>query len=173
MHPDILVVGGGFAGLSAGVECAEKGARVLILEKRSILGGRASSFTDAKTKESVDNGQHLFMGCYHHTLRFLEKIGARPKVEFQKNLSVTYLEPNGKKSFLSCPALPAPLHLVAGFLRFQPLTFTEKISILMAGNRLARHTHGEKGLVSEWLSSERQSTASIKYFWEPLVLATL
>jgi len=43
MLPEILVLGGGFAGLTAGVALAEAGFRVRLLEGKPYLGGRARS----------------------------------------------------------------------------------------------------------------------------------
>ena len=40
---DLIVVGGGFAGVSAAVEAAEKGLRVLLIEKYNCLGGAAAN----------------------------------------------------------------------------------------------------------------------------------
>ncbi|HYE75166.1 MAG TPA: FAD-dependent oxidoreductase, partial [Blastocatellia bacterium] len=40
---DVVVIGGGFAGLAAAVDLAERGQRVLLLERRAFLGGRAYS----------------------------------------------------------------------------------------------------------------------------------
>ena len=65
---DVLVLGGGFAGLSCAVALAEKGRKVLVLEKKPHLGGRAYSFEENGL--DVDNGQHLFMGCYRATRGF-------------------------------------------------------------------------------------------------------
>jgi cation diffusion facilitator CzcD-associated flavoprotein CzcO len=50
--PDVIVVGAGFAGLSAAVRLARRGARVLVVEERRRLGGRASAFVDPETGES-------------------------------------------------------------------------------------------------------------------------
>ena len=61
---DAIVVGGGFGGLSSAVRLARDGARVLVLEARSRLGGRATAFPDPSTGEPVDNGQHVLLGCY-------------------------------------------------------------------------------------------------------------
>ena len=58
MTNDAIVVGAGFAGLSAAVRLARHGARVLVLEARSRLGGRATAFNDRETGELVDHGQH-------------------------------------------------------------------------------------------------------------------
>ena len=41
MDYDVIVIGGGYAGLSAGAILAHKGRRVLLLEKSRSLGGRA------------------------------------------------------------------------------------------------------------------------------------
>ena len=46
MTDEVIVIGGGFAGLSAATALAERGIRVLVLEARPSLGGRASVFTD-------------------------------------------------------------------------------------------------------------------------------
>jgi len=73
---EFVVVGGGFAGLSAAVRLARAGARVLVLEARARLGGRATSFRDRDTAEVVDNGQHVLLGCYTETFDFLRAIDA-------------------------------------------------------------------------------------------------
>src|SRR5437773_1630096 len=52
---DVIVIGAGFAGLSAASRLASRGARVLVLEARSRLGGRATAFTDRETGELVDS----------------------------------------------------------------------------------------------------------------------
>src|SRR2546428_11233629 len=110
----MVIIGGGFAGLAAAVELAEQGRRVLLLERRAFLGGRAYSFTDQTTGDTIDNGQHLLMGCYHHTISFLKKIGALGKLKFQASPQVDFLSERGARARFSCPPMPAPLHLLAG-----------------------------------------------------------
>jgi len=90
---NLVVIGGGFAGLAAAVALAEQGARVTVLEARPRLGGRASSFVDAATGTVVDNGQHALMGCYRRTLAFLDRIGAGHKVHRQESLHVDLAHP--------------------------------------------------------------------------------
>jgi phytoene dehydrogenase-like protein len=89
--PDVAVIGGGFAGLSAAAALAEAGARVLVVDARPQLGGRATAFTDRKTGELVDNGQHVLFGCYSETLRFLSRVGAKGNVVVQPALSIPFV----------------------------------------------------------------------------------
>src|SRR5207237_1534985 len=89
---DVVVLGAGFAGLSAAARLTKRGARVLVLEARSRLGGRATAFADRDTGELVDNGQHVLLGCYTSTLQFLSDIGAMDNVTVQRQLSVTMID---------------------------------------------------------------------------------
>ncbi len=89
---DVVVIGGGFAGLAAGVALGARGFRVALLESKPALGGRAFSFPDAETGDFVDNGQHVLMGCYHETLNFLDQIGTRRELIFHRNLEIEMLD---------------------------------------------------------------------------------
>jgi len=68
-QPHVVVVGGGLAGISAALACADAGAGVTLLEKRSRLGGLTWSFTHDGLQ--VDNGQHVFLRCCTAYLDFL------------------------------------------------------------------------------------------------------
>ena len=46
MKKNIIVIGAGFAGLSAAISLADKGYSVKILEKNSVAGGRARYFKE-------------------------------------------------------------------------------------------------------------------------------
>src|SRR5919112_1152613 len=111
-----VVIGAGFAGLSAAAVLAEHGIRVIVLEARPRLGGRATAFPDRQTGELVDNGQHVMFGCYRETLAFLRRVGADGNVRTQSALEVPFIALTGRRSVLKCPALPAPMHLLAGVL---------------------------------------------------------
>src|SRR5579862_6674743 len=109
---DVAVVGGGVAGLAAATALAEAGRRVIVLEARGELGGRATAYRDRATGELVDNGQHVLFGCYHETFRFLRRIGAEDRVAVQPSLEVPYLDLAGRRSVLQCPPWPPPMHLL-------------------------------------------------------------
>ncbi len=173
--PTDLIIGGGFSGLAAAVELATHNRNVVLLERRSFLGGRAYSFTDRTTGDTIDNGQHLMMGCYHDTLRFLERIGARDKVKFQKQTRVEFLDADEGPATFKCPRMPAPWHLVAGLARLGSVGWTDRLAALRVG-LAARKVHHE-GLadltVRDWLNAHGQSVRMQQRFWDPLALATL
>ena len=72
----VAVVGGGFAGLAAAIALQERRHDVTLLERRGVLGGRATSFPDAVSGEDVDNGTHLMIGAYRDTLDLVRRAGA-------------------------------------------------------------------------------------------------
>ncbi len=72
---DAVVIGGGVAGMSAAMELVSAGRRVVLLEARPRLGGRAYSFADPVSGDEIDNGQHLLLGCNTSALRFLRLAG--------------------------------------------------------------------------------------------------
>ncbi|MCE9623895.1 MAG: FAD-dependent oxidoreductase [Deltaproteobacteria bacterium] len=80
---DVTIVGGGFAGLAAALRLHRAGAKIRLLEKRPFFGGRAYSFKEPKTGETLDNGQHLLMGCYHETFAFLRDLGTFDRLDIQ------------------------------------------------------------------------------------------
>src|SRR5580704_18554966 len=97
---DVIIIGGGFAGLSAGVALAESGFRVALLESKPALGGRAYSFADLDSGDFVDNGQHVLMGCYGETLDFLKQIGAHAQLVFDEDLEIEMLAGPGQSAVL-------------------------------------------------------------------------
>ena len=57
----IVVIGGGVAGITAALDCAERGSEVTLVEVRPRLGGAAYSFQ--RDGLELDNGQHVFLRC--------------------------------------------------------------------------------------------------------------
>jgi hydroxysqualene dehydroxylase len=181
---DVAVIGGGFAGLSAATALAAQGRRVIVLEARPGLGGRATSFTDPATGERVDNGQHLLIGGYHETFAFLRRIGTSEAVRLQPQLAVDFIDRNGERSRLQSLALPSPLHLLGGIATWPALTWRDRVAsvkigvALRAAARVFRDATPGAGAqypstVREWLIREGQTDRLIDLLWEPLAVATL
>lgn len=181
---DVIIIGAGFAGLSAAVALVRERRRVIVLEAGGRLGGRATSFRDGVTGELVDNGQHVLFGCYHETRRFLSHIGAADRLRLQPQLDVTSVDSGGRRTRLVCPPLRPPLNLVAGLLEWDALDFRDRLAVLRlaAPLRLARRElRGAAGIraaspgetVTGWLLRHGQTRRLRELLWEPLALAAL
>ena len=178
---DVAVIGAGVAGLAAATKLAESGRRVLVLEARGATGGRATAFTDRQTGELVDNGQHVLFGCYYQTFALLRRIGAEANVRVQPSLEVPFIGPDGARSVLKCPAGPSPLHLLAGVLRWDALSWPERLRVLRLAAPLLRAraalARGEReqtpGTVADWLTRYGQQGRIRDWLWEPLAVAAL
>jgi|SRR6185312_10962965 len=178
---DVAVVGGGVAGLAAATALAEAGARVLVLEARGELGGRATAFRDRETGELVDNGQHVMFGCYRETFRLLRRVGAEQNVRVQPALEVPYIGPDGARSVLRCPAwLPSPLHLLGGVMGWDALSWGDRLSVLRLGAPLLRarrdfrlKAEARVETVAAWLTRHGQRGRLRDWLWEPLAVAAL
>jgi hydroxysqualene dehydroxylase len=187
--PDVIVIGAGVAGLRAAVEFAARGARVVVLEAKAMLGGRATAFNDPQTGERVDNGQHVMLGCYHETFAFLRQIGTEDRVRVQPGLEVDFVDPSGVRSRLSLPGLPTPINFLAGLLDWGALGWRDRIAAmrLAAPIRVAQEgqraeSRGQKPTrlaaspgetVEEWLIHNGQTARIREMLWEPLALAAL
>ncbi|HEY8535302.1 MAG TPA: hydroxysqualene dehydroxylase HpnE [Vicinamibacterales bacterium] len=183
-RPDVVVVGAGFAGLSAAVRLAGRGARVLVLEQHRRLGGRATAFPDRGTGEVVDNGQHAFFGCYTETFAFLDVIGATADVALDERLDLEMVDAAGSRSRLRAASLPAPLHLLAGLMRWPALGMRDRIAALRAGRVLRQLAADERArrplpprlgaiTVAAWLDELRQTPRIRELLWDPLAVAAL
>jgi hydroxysqualene dehydroxylase len=181
---DVIVIGGGMAGLAAATALADRGARVTVVEARPRLGGRASTFVDPATGEAVDNGQHVLMGCYRETFAFLRRIGAMSRVRVQPSLAVPSIDTDGRRTVLSCPPLPAPWHLLGGVIEWDALRWKDRLSVLRLGTPLKteqRRLRGASTLMAcspeetaeNWLIRNGQTPRLREMLWEPLALAAL
>jgi squalene-associated FAD-dependent desaturase len=181
---DVIVVGAGFAGLSTAVRLARGGARVLVVEARGRLGGRATAFADRETGELVDNGQHILLGCYAETFAFLRDIGADGNVRLQRELGVTMIDRGGRRTRLTCPALPSPLHLVAGILDWDALSWRDRLSVLGMATPLKNarrelrpgspvRAASPDETVENWLIRNGQTSRIREMLWDPLAVAAL
>lgn len=170
-----IIIGGGFAGLSAGVYLSRAGFKVKILEASPKLGGRSYSLKDNSTGDIIDNGQHLLMGCYNHTLDFLKLIGTESLLPFPKNLSIKFIGKNAKHSELTAPSYLYPLNLLSAIINFKAVSLNDRLSIALFSSRILLYSEKElkKLTVLELLRKEKQSDRVIKSLWEIIAAGAL
>src|SRR5262249_4579004 len=122
-------------------------------------------------------GQHLLMGCYHETMRFLEDLGTLDRLSVQPQLEVSFAEDKGSFHTLRCPDLPEPWHLGLGLWRYRGLKLRDKWGMRRLLRALQRKNGNDAGLdersVGDFLKVTRQTPEAIEKFWEPLALGML
>src|SRR5437868_1826385 len=128
--PVVAVVGAGLAGLVAGVELQRRGARVTLIERSRLLGGRATSFVVDGVE--VDNGQHVFLGCCTEFLDLAARLGLAGRVRLQERFDARVYAPGRRPARLRAARLPAPWHLAAGLLGYAELGWRDKLRLTRA-----------------------------------------
>jgi squalene-associated FAD-dependent desaturase len=174
---NVIVIGGGLAGLAAGVALADAGCRVRLFEQRPYLGGRATSYA-LPNGEHVDNCQHVTLGCCTNLEDFYKRVGAAGKIKFFERL--VFLDPQGMTGIMQADFLPAPVHMTGSFLFFAPLSYLDKLSItralaaiLFAGGRPKDAYAAEPISMFEWLRRRKQTPAAIERFWRVVLVSAL
>jgi len=173
--PRVLVLGGGLAGVTAALDCAEAGARVTLLEVRRRLGGAAYSVQRGGLE--MDNGQHVFLRCCTAYRGLLERLGSQRHVSIQPRLAIPVLSPGSPPVMLRRGSLPAPLHLAGALARYRHLTPLQRLGAARAALALMRLRGSEEELDREtlgvWLARHGQSQAAIDALWDLIALPTL
>ncbi len=171
----VVVVGGGLAGLAAGVEAADRGAAVTLLERRPRLGGATWSFEHRGI--SFDNGQHVFMRCCSAYRRFLERIGSASNVRLQSRLEVPVLRPGGPIGAIRRTAGPAPVHLLVSLLTYPHLGGRRRLKVIRTAMALRRLDPDDPELdrltFGDWLAARGTDAATVEALWDLIVLPTV
>lgn len=143
-----------------------------VLEQKPYLGGRAYSFRDGKSGETIDNGQHLLIAGYHRTFEFMKMIGTDHLVDVQPLPVLTMHDPERGFREFSIPSLPPPVNVAVGILRTRLVSLPDRLSMLRAGLSILhpRERH-VSGTVEEWLNATGQPAQTRSAFWNPLTIA--
>ncbi len=169
--PDVVVVGGGLAGLAATAALARAGTRVTLIEWRPYLGGRAYSYQHPSLNEAIDS-QHVVLGCCTNVISLAQEAGIADWIRWYDDM--VFLEPNGQQSWLRPGALPAPMHQTESFLRAPMLGLRDKLAIARGMLEFFRgYPHDDAESFSSWLRRTGQTDRAIRHFWEPIIVATL
>lgn len=170
----VAVWGGGFAGIAAAIRASELGDQVDLFESKPYVGGRAHSYREAKTGLIVDNGQHIFMGCYHACLKLMNQLGVANRLEMQEGLRLDFYSERKGHTQLAASNLPSPLHLLTGLFNYRELSLFDRLSAIWLGTLLQiglKPDEDETG--AQWLKRCGQTKGIIRALWEPFCIAAL
>ena len=171
----VTVIGGGLAGIAAALRCAGEGATVTLLESRARLGGAAYSFDRDGLR--MDNGQHVFLRCCVGYRTLLAEIGAEDLVALQPRLRITVLAPGGRRAVLARGRLPAPFHLAGALLRYQFVTFGQRLAVARAMQALRAIDPDDPAAdarsFGDWLAEHGQDGRTLDAIWDLIARPTL
>ena len=130
-RPEIIVAGGGLAGVAAAVILAERGARVTIVEPNAVLGGRVSGWTDTLAdgqRFEMERGFHAFFRQYYNLRALLRRID--PTLAHLTHVTdYPLLGPDGLvESFAGLPRLPI-VNLVSLIRRSSTMTLRDALRV--------------------------------------------
>jgi len=174
----VLVVGGGVAGLRCAVGLADVGLQVVVVEAAPMLGGRAASWRDTTTGDTVDIGPHVLLSEYHNLLDWLQRLGSGHAVLWQHQPLIT-LKDGARVLRMPSRRWTPPLHTLA----FAPpalrsVSVADLASNVGLGWRLMRMDEadalaldGEDALA--WLSRHGVSPRMRDWFWASAAMALL
>jgi squalene-associated FAD-dependent desaturase len=171
MGQKVIIVGGGLAGLAAATALAPRGFEVTLLESRSRLGGRASSFTDAATGQLLDTCQHVSMGCCTNLAHLCRTLGIDHFLQPQRCLF--FMTPDRRVSRFQSDHLPAPLHLFRSFLRAHYLNTAEKLRAAWGLACLKQTRPDEDPPFQQWLERHGQTPRLVDRFWGLVLVSAL
>ncbi len=170
---NVIVAGGGLAGLASAAALGQAGFQVDVLESRAFLGGRATSYPIQD--EVIDNCQHVLLRCCVNLLDFYERLGVSDAIHFHRRFH--FIEPGGRVSTLERGRLPAPLHFAGSFAGLDFLSIGEKLAVgsAMAAMLAEQGSRGDLDRITmlAWLREQRQPERAISRFWNQILVSAI
>lgn len=172
----VAVVGGGLAGITAALRCADAGRAVTLFEATPRLGGMTYSFRRGEL--DIDNGQHVFLRCCTAYRALLHRLGVADLVTLQPRLNIPVGSPGSTRLVrLRRTNLPAPLHLAGALARYAPLPPVERLAFVRAALALRRVDPSDPATDEQsfgaWLAAHGQGSRAVSGLWDLIGVATL
>ncbi len=157
MVKDVIIIGAGLTGLSAGVELTKRGLSVAILEKSDRAGGQIQTFhADGFLFES---GPNTGSGASQEVMDLYKTLSPRCEIEFAaKEAESRWIWKKGQFH-------PLPNGLISG-IRTPLFSFTDKLGILGEPFR-ARGTHPDETIAA--MTTRRLGKSFLDYAVDPFL----
>ena len=177
MVRNVVIVGGGLAGLACAVALREAGLAVTLVERERFLGGRARSWVDEASGDAIDLGPHVLHSEYGNMLAFLERLGTRDLITWQPDKLIT-LVTRGRVTKLRHRPLPPPFSLLPDLVAGAGLSLRDLLSNNRVSWRAMRFDEAdvpELDRVSalEYLRASGVSGPMIDWFWSFAALSVM
>lgn len=127
---DVIIAGGGLAGLAAAKRLVDAGLRVDLYEKRPLLGGKVSSWKDADG-DWIETGLHVFFGAYEEIYDLMRELGIYDNILWKEHVLTYTLDEGERFEFRTLP-LPSPAHLLPAVFQNRYFGWGDKLSLLRA-----------------------------------------
>jgi squalene-associated FAD-dependent desaturase len=177
----VVVIGGGLAGITAAIGLRDAGVAVTLLESRPRLGGAASSY--ARAGMMIDNGQHVFLRCCSSYQGLLARLGVTGQVAIQDRFDVTVLSGAESSSTGARPArlrrngLPSPLHLAGALAGYPLLSLAERARVGRAALAFRFADPASPALdrqrLGDWLAARGQDERARRRLWDLFIISAL
>ncbi len=157
---NVVVIGGGFTGLSAAYELARRGVAITVLEKEDKVGGISANFK--VNGFYVDKFYHHFFNSDEHLIRLAGEIGFSDRLRYAPTKTSVYIGGNFYR-------LSSPLDV----LRFRPLGLVDRIRLgmlVLRARGISDWRHLESETAEQWLI-KRCGKRVYAVVWEPLLRA--
>lgn len=172
---DLIVIGGGWAGLAAATRAVQVGLKTTVYESAPHLGGRCFSYYDKNFQENLDNGPHLFIRGYVNTLELLEIWNAKDELDFEFAPVIACYYGKSQKRLLRTNSA-SNLGSVINLALFTGISFLDKIKMIRAIRRMIAHRNFNSESEPTLLDYLRQfgiGEENCGYLWKSLSLAVL
>jgi squalene-associated FAD-dependent desaturase len=172
----VAVVGGGLAGITAALRCADGGAEVTLYEAKPRLGGLTYSMRRGELE--VDNGQHVFLRSCTSYLALLDRLGVADQVHLQDRLDIPVASTwDSRRARLRRTGLPAPAHLSGSLLRYRLLSPAQRLRFVRAALALRSVDRddpaNDRRTFGDWLREHGQDARTVQALWDLVGTATL
>jgi protoporphyrinogen oxidase len=158
---DVIIVGGGFTGLTAGYVLSKMGKKVAVVEADATPGGLAGTF-NFKDGVHVEKFYHHWFNSDRHVTELVKELGLDNEISLHPTQTGMYF--NGRIWKLSTPL---------DLLKFRALSFFDRLRLgflVFQVRRLKDWKSIEHLSIREWLEPLCGSSV-YKVVWDPLVKA--
>src|SRR3954468_3380376 len=77
--PEVIIVGGGLAGMSAATRLMEQGFDIALYEQNNFLGGKLGAHREDGKPEPHEHCYHMYLNWYNNFWKLVREIGAIDK----------------------------------------------------------------------------------------------